>query len=105
MSAPSTTGPRMTHPLPLSSTLHDLALLRASDLDLGTLLPSPTTTDESTAPDEVEASAARSREFAKEARAALKLANTDAAEREGARVDGIRARLEDALEGVDGKDL
>lgn len=114
MSAPSKSS-KDTHPLPLSSTLHDLALLRASDLDFASLLPQPseqakpTTTvdDASSSPAQassdaaVETSVQRSLEFSREARAALKLLHTDAVEREGGRVEDVRGRLEDVMSGLD----
>ena len=104
MSNPS---PKQTHPLPLSSTLHDLALLRASDLDFAALLTDTSTpasnasTHASTTTPEVEASVQRSLQFSREARAALKLAHGDAVEREGAKLEDARARLDDAVRGLD----
>ncbi|KAI9059104.1 hypothetical protein FKP32DRAFT_1157183 [Trametes sanguinea] len=109
--AKPSTGSKAVHPLPLHSTLHDLALLRASDLDLAALLPRPpsssTASESSSAPDgaaadaEVEDSVRRSLAFAREARAALKLLHAEAVEKEGARVDGLRERLEDVVQGLD----
>nr|VWP01261.1 Extracellular lipase (EC [Ganoderma boninense] len=97
-----------THPLPLSSTLHDLALLRASDLDFASLLPAaPEKAGEISSDDNVTAvedSVQRSIQFSREARAALKLLHSDAVEREGARVDQMRQKLEDAVKGLDGTD-
>ena len=115
MSALQKPSSKDTHPLPLSSTLHDLALLRASDLDFASLLPQPSQsaksdsapTDASSSPSSdphnaaVEASVQRSLEFSREARAALKLLNTDAVEREGGRVEDVRGRLEDVMSGLD----
>ena len=106
-SNPPTKTPR---PLPLSSTLHDLALLRASDLDFSSLLSSTSppsdnaASDASVATPEVEESVKRSVEFSREARAALKLVHTDAIDRQGARVEEVRARLEDVMKGLDGDD-
>ncbi|TFK82558.1 hypothetical protein K466DRAFT_500100 [Polyporus arcularius HHB13444] len=116
MSAPQKPGSKDTHPLPLSSTLHDLALLRASDLDFASLLPQPSqhqqasSSTTSSASDDaspsssdatVEASVQRSLEFSREARAALRLLHTDAVEREGGRVEDVRGRLEDVVSGLD----
>ena len=112
MSNPTKPAAMATHPLPLSSTLHDLALLRASDLDFASLLPAApqqhslgstdeTSRDSNTA---VEDSVQRSIQFSREARAALKLLHTDAVEREGIRVDQVRQKLEDAMKGLDGTD-
>ena len=110
----SNPAPKQTHPLPLSSTLHDLALLRASDLDFAALLTETSTpasssnanasTHAGTIAPEVEASVQRSLQFSREARAALKLAHGDAVEREGARVDEVREKLEDVMKGLDGTD-
>ena len=113
----SNPAPKQTHPLPLSSTLHDLALLRASDLDFASLLPQPsqpaktdsaaTATNASSSPSSdphdaaVEDSVQRSLEFSREARAALKLLHTDAVEREGGRLEDVRGRLEDVMSGLD----
>lgn len=113
MTAPATkpsSSKASVHPLPLSSTLHDLALLRASDLDFAALLPpsSPSTSPdpEGTHTDDadVEKSVQRSLDFSREARAALKLLHTDAVEKQGARVDGLREKLEDVVKGLDGRD-
>ncbi|KAI0360830.1 hypothetical protein OH77DRAFT_1418849 [Trametes cingulata] len=109
MATPAKSAAKPAHPLPLSSTLHDLALLRASDLDLSSLLPPPAlssgaTESESagsTSDTAVEESVRRSLEFSREARAALKLLHTDAVEKEGARVDAVREKLEDVLEGLE----
>ncbi|KAI0780333.1 hypothetical protein C8Q74DRAFT_1198208 [Fomes fomentarius] len=107
MSAPSRRPTQVTHPLPLSSTLHDLALLRASDLDFASLLPTSSqqpdaNADTNSAEDAlVEKSVQRSLEFSREARTALKLLHSDAVEREGARVEEVRGRLEDVVSALD----
>ncbi|KAI0686195.1 hypothetical protein C8Q76DRAFT_636280 [Earliella scabrosa] len=106
MSGPSKPAPKATHPLPLSSTLHDLALLRASDLDFASLLPPSKKSESATgsaSPEDaaVEESVQRSLEFSREARAALKILHSDAVEREGARVEQVRGRLEDVVSGLD----
>ncbi|KAI1784262.1 hypothetical protein LXA43DRAFT_228199 [Ganoderma leucocontextum] len=108
MSNPIKPDAKATHPLPLSSTLHDLALLRASDLHFASLLPP--TPPQSSAGKETEASrdaavdnsVQRSMQFSQEARAALKLLHTDVVEREGSRVEQVREKLEDAMKGLDG---
>ena len=109
MSNPGKPDAKAIRPLPLSLTLHDLALLRASDIDFASLLPPPTPDQSSAGKDSegsgdaaIQDSVQRSMEFSREARAALKLLHTDAAEREGARVDQIREKLEDAMKGLDG---
>ena len=76
--------------LPLSVTLRDLALLRASDIDLSTVL-------EPSQDHSYEDSLERSLEFMKQARAAMKLVNNDNIEGLGARIDEIRTQCEDIL--------
>ncbi|KAI0769571.1 hypothetical protein BD413DRAFT_613623 [Trametes elegans] len=110
MAASAKPAGKASHPLPLSSTLHDLALLRASDLDLAALLPPSSSADadggssSGAADPAVEASVQRSLEFSHQARAALKLLHTDAVEKEGARLDEVRERLEDVVHGLDGRE-
>lgn len=100
------------NPLPLSDTLRDLALLRASDLDFASVLaesePSSTqlessnTAPENSVTDDVRDSVQRSYEFVSEARAALKILNRNEVDKEGLRVDEVRGRLEDVLQGLEG---
>lgn len=104
MSTPAKPAPKAVHPLPLSSTLHDLALLRASDLDFAALLPPSTSSSAENSDPVVEQSVQRSLEFSREARAALKLLHTDAVDKQGARVDGVREKLEDVVQGLEGRD-
>ncbi|KAI0741474.1 hypothetical protein C8Q80DRAFT_138339 [Daedaleopsis nitida] len=101
MSAPSNPPTKMTHPLPLSSTLHDLALLRASDLDLAALLPQSPDSAGVEQASAIEESVQRSLEFSREARAALKLLYSDAVGLEGAKVEDVRGRLDDVVSGLD----
>ncbi|KAG8799999.1 helicase [Serendipita sp. 398] len=68
--------------LPFSVTLKDLAVLRASDVDLSTVL-------EAQEPSSNTESLERSREFIKEARAALKIANSESVEKQGARIEEV----------------
>jgi hypothetical protein len=93
-------------PLPLSSTLRDLALLRASDIDLTSLLPpkpTPSSEPDFVAKVDVDDSVRRSYEFAREARAAVKILNNGEVDREGARLEtGVRNQLEDVLKGLGG---
>jgi hypothetical protein len=85
-------------PLPLEDTLRDLALLRASELDLRSLLSIETA--EAPAPTPVDASVARSYEFAQAARATIRIQNRGEVEKEGERLEGVRAAVEDALDGL-----
>lgn len=86
-------------PLPLNDTLRDLALLRASDLDLSALLDQPA--DAHGSKSAVDATVDRSYELAREARAALKILHRDEVETQGSRVEGIRNLLEDVKGGLD----
>ncbi|KAI0818464.1 hypothetical protein BC628DRAFT_1424069 [Trametes gibbosa] len=99
-----TSASKAVHPLPLSSTLHDLALLRASDLDFAALLPPSAASAGAGVDPDVEKSVQRSLEFSREARAALKLLHTGAVESQGARVDVVREKLEDVVLGLDGRE-
>lgn len=101
-------------PLPLSDTLHDLAVLRASDIDLAAFLPS-SSGDEmdkkgaviSTTPSNIAAGdtdrdqlVAKSFEYVREARAAIRLIHRGDVDNQGARVDTVRGGLEDILSGL-----
>lgn len=87
-----------TNPLSLNDTLRDLALLRACDVDLNSVLPQGTTATE---PTEADKSVDRTYEFAREARAALKLMNRGEVDKQGARVEDVRSTLEDVLKGLE----
>jgi hypothetical protein len=93
-----------TKPFPLSSTLRDLALFRASDIDLSTLLPQGDTNGTSHHPpdSDVESSLERSYEFVREARAVLSVQNKGAVETQGGKVEKVRGELEDVLNGLEG---
>jgi len=92
-------------PLPLSGTLSDLALLRASNLDLSSLLPQAAAAraDERTAPTAEQASVERSYEFAGEARAALKILARGDVGKEGARAENLKSRFEELQQGLEGQ--
>ncbi|PCH43486.1 hypothetical protein WOLCODRAFT_18370 [Wolfiporia cocos MD-104 SS10] len=98
------------NPLPLGDTLRDLALLRASDCDLESILPEITSSSAQQSSAEVESTmnqdktveelVARSYEFAWEARAALRLLHRDEVGKQGARLEDNRSQLEDVLDGL-----
>ena len=95
------------NPLPFNDTLRDLALLRASDVDFASVLSENTSSSSSSdsAPqtsDDVQQSVQRSYEFVREARATLKILNRSEVDREGMRVDDVRGKLEDVLQGLEG---
>jgi hypothetical protein len=103
-------------PLSLEDTLHDLAVIRSSDIDLAVILAlampapsrvSPTSTATWTeapgaADADVDASVARSHEFAQAARAAIKIKNRGDVEAQGERVNKVRGQLEEVVEGLVG---
>ena len=93
LTAPSTMSKAKSdaHTLPLDATLRDLALLRACDVNLSSLLP-----PEAPSEGAVDKSVARSHEFANEARAAIRMLNRGSVEDQGERLEGVRAVLEDA---------
>ncbi|KAJ3553567.1 hypothetical protein NM688_g3539 [Phlebia brevispora] len=72
---PSSVMASKANPLPLDETLRDLALLRACDIDLSSLLPGNTPDAANTSSGDASASVDRSYEFVKQARAALKILN------------------------------
>ncbi|KII92239.1 hypothetical protein PLICRDRAFT_465922 [Plicaturopsis crispa FD-325 SS-3] len=80
-------------PFPLGDTLRDLALLRASDIDLSSLVPAKTTPP-------TDASVERSYEFVKEARAAIRIMDRGDVDAQGARVESVREKLEDVVKGI-----
>ena len=89
------------NPLPFNETLRDLALLRASDIDFSSVLPSKAVEDRSVVDQEVDATLQRSYEFVKESRAAIKVLNRGDVDTQGSRVEDLRSRLEDVLQGLE----
>ncbi|KAL5507020.1 hypothetical protein ACEPAH_6476 [Sanghuangporus vaninii] len=113
-------------PLPLSDTLHDLAVLRASDIDLAAFLPAPAPSDQTqttsstppeTNPDpeanqqipagdadsselERDRLVARSFEYVREGRAAIRLLHRGDVDKQSARIDKVRSELEEILSGL-----
>ncbi|PBK95673.1 hypothetical protein ARMGADRAFT_990798 [Armillaria gallica] len=95
---PSKTSTKDSKPLPLSDTLHDLALLRVSDVDLSALVPSSsnaTSTDT-----DVGRSVQWSHDFIQSARSALKLRDTEIVDAEGKRLDAVRIQLDELSRGL-----
>lgn len=97
-------------PLPLSDTLRDLALLRASDLDLTSLLPAKSSDSSTPATqpnnandpesESVDSVVVKSYEFAAEARKAIRLLNRGDIDNQGGKVENVRSQLEDILQGL-----
>ena len=79
-------------PLQLADTLHDLAILRASDIDLLNLLPK--IPRQSSAEAEADEYVDKSYEFIREARAAIRIADSDKVDIQGAKIDSIRSEME-----------
>jgi hypothetical protein len=99
-------------PLSLEDTLHDLAVIRSSDIDLAAILASAMPAPSPVAPTaravtaaavaDVDESVARSHEFAQAARAAIKIKNKGDVEAQGERVNDVRGQLEEVVEGLVG---
>jgi len=96
-------------PLSLEDTLHDLAVIRSSDIDLAAILasampgPSPVAPTATAAPvADVDVSVTRSHEFAQVARAAIKIKNRGDVEAQGERVNDVRGQLEEVVVGLVG---
>jgi hypothetical protein len=94
----SSTSSKNKQPLPLADTLRDLALLRASDVDLASVLPDR---DGAAKPDMNAQSVQRSYEFVKEARATLRLQNRGDLDHHGDNVERIREGLEEVVKGLE----
>lgn len=93
-------GKSKAKPLSLADTLHDLALLRASDVDLSNLLPSDPIHDEPRTEDNkkvIESALEDSYTFSTQARNAIKILNRGDLETQGEKIGDIRGRLEDVL--------
>ena len=86
-------------PLPLNDTLKDLALLRASDVDLSSCLPDDNGATKDV-DEEKEKTVARSYEFVREARAALRILNRGEVDNQVAKVDAIRGQLDEIMTGL-----
>jgi hypothetical protein len=90
----------VTNPLGLEDTLHDLAVIRSSDIDLAAILASAMPEPSPMAAAPVGASVARSHEFVQAARAAIKIKNKGDVEAQGGRVNDVRGQLEEVVEGL-----
>ena len=91
-----------TPPLAFEDTLRDLAILRASNVDLAAVLASNTTLPTTSSADatEEDVSVSRSYEFARAARAAIKIRNRGDVEAQVERVNDVRDKLEDVALGL-----
>ncbi|KAG2127590.1 uncharacterized protein EDB93DRAFT_1096451 [Suillus bovinus] len=85
-------------PLPLHDTLRDLALLRASCVDLSGLIADDTTSSQASREvEEVEKSTIQSYAFVREARTALRLHNSGEAQKQATRIEKVQVELVDVL--------
>ena len=103
-------------PLPLEATLHDLAILRASDIDLSKCIPNASdsnipdgSSDSSShrpggATNERDRLLDQSYEYVKEGRSAIRLLHRGDVDVQGSRGDSIRETLEDIVSGLEGHD-
>ena len=87
-------------PLQLADTLHDLAILRASDISLSRRLPRAIAQAQTNG--EMDEYVTKSYEFAREARAAIRIADGDKVDAEGSKIDAIRSELEGVMERISG---
>ena len=101
-SAPAPARKKDAPPLAFEDTLRDLAILRASSVDLAAVLASNTTLPTTSSADttEEEVSVARSYEFAQAARAAIKIRNRGDVEAQVERVNDVRDKLEEVALGL-----
>lgn len=87
-------------PLPMADVLRDLALIRASDLNLSALLPASTSSSSSANPT-VEQSVNQSYEFVKGARAAIKTRDRGDVDAQGSNVQSVKTKLDALEQGLD----
>ncbi|KAG1844167.1 hypothetical protein DFJ58DRAFT_30188 [Suillus subalutaceus] len=85
-------------PLPLHDTLRDLALLRASSIDLsGLIADDPTSSQAPREVEGVEESAIQSYVFVREVRTALRMHNSGEAQKQATRIENVQVELVDVL--------
>ncbi|KAJ7209549.1 hypothetical protein GGX14DRAFT_364247 [Mycena pura] len=86
-------------PLSLSATLRDLALLRVSGLDIGSLVP-PLATQTPLSTDTPDSTVEQSYEFVQQARAAIRIYNRGEVENAGSGVENLRTKVEELSSGL-----
>ncbi|KAG1785562.1 uncharacterized protein HD556DRAFT_1421866 [Suillus plorans] len=85
-------------PLPLHDTLRDLALLRASSVDLSGLIADDTMSSQASKEAEgVEESTIQSYAFVREVRTALRMHNSGEAQKQATRIEKVQVELVDVL--------
>ncbi|KAJ3998704.1 hypothetical protein F5050DRAFT_1566543 [Lentinula boryana] len=87
---------------PLPDVLRDLALLRVSEIKLANIMPISAQIPSSSQNTELDFDLERSYQFAKEARAAIRLRNGGKVENEAARLETVRSGLEEFVKGIEG---
>jgi hypothetical protein len=87
-------------PLSLGGTLRDLALLRAADIDLSTLVGKPDPASIPPQPNAVDLSVARSYEFSREARAVINAFDRGLVDKERIKLNELESRLQEIQEGL-----
>jgi hypothetical protein len=90
------------NPLPLGDVLRDLAVLRASDVDLsdGTTFPDADSADSANGTDGPQESVQQSYLFVREAREALKVHQRGDLDKQGDKLDVLRSELEELRDGA-----
>lgn len=91
--------------LSLQDTLRDLALLRASDVDLAALVPKTSSADNTQQSDEnkaIEASLENSYDYVRSARTVMKINDRGDVDVEGRHIEGVREKLSHLEEGLAG---
>lgn len=88
-------------PLPLSDTLRDLALLRASSVDFsGILAQEPSFGAHTTESSELSRSTQTSHEFVNETRGALRIYNSGELQRKHAEIQKVQGELDEVRKGL-----
>ncbi|KAG8213512.1 hypothetical protein J3R82DRAFT_10144 [Butyriboletus roseoflavus] len=88
-------------PLLLSDTLRDLALLRASSVDLSSILSQePSSGASTTESSELLMSTERSYEFVNETRGALRVYNSGELQKKHAEIQKVQGELDEVLKGL-----
>jgi len=92
------------NPLPLGDVLRDLAVLRASDVDLsdGAPFPDAESSDSVNEADGTQKSVQQSYQFVREAREALRVHQRGDLDKQGDKLDALRGQLEELRGGARG---
>jgi len=87
-------------PLPLHDNLRDLALLRASSVDLSDLVDDAAPLHSSGETEGVEESTIQSYTFVREARTMLRMHNSGEAQKQGEKIEKMQEELGDVLKSL-----